>query len=105
MLSGVPFWPSLWPAVVGGLASTLVGGGLLLWLGYLLIDRRLDLEDRAFRAAEERDRANSLRDASLRIAYEELKSIAANIQVFSDAIAEDTVPYPPFDDNGWVLLS
>lgn len=49
--------------------------------------------------------AQSLRNASLHIAHEELKSIAANIQVFSDAIAADKVPYPPFDDNGWVLLS
>jgi hypothetical protein len=101
----VPFWPTFWPAFVSGIAATVIGGGLLLVIGYWLIDRRLHFRDRADRVAEEDKRTKALRDAGLNIAYQELKSIAANLRVFSDAIAKDAVPYPPFDDNGWVLLS
>ena len=46
-----------------------------------------------------------MRDANLRIAHEELKSIAANLELFRKAISEDNVPHPPFDSNGWTLLS
>jgi hypothetical protein len=101
----IPFWPTFWPAVVAAFIATVAGGGLLLWIGYLLIDRRLHLVERADRAAEEERRIKALRDASLHVAHGELQSIAANIKLFSDAIRTDNVPYPAFDDNGWVLLS
>jgi hypothetical protein len=105
LTADVPFWPTFWPALVAGLVATLGGGAALLGLGYWLVDRRLHLKDRADRAAEEDQRAKLLREACLHIAHEELQSIAATLPVFNEAIAAGDVPYPPFDHNGWVLVS
>jgi len=101
----IPFWATFWPALVAGLVATAVGGFAVLGVGYVLIDRRLHLRDRADRDARENERRRGLRDANLRIAHGELKSIAKDIEKYGRAIANDDVPYPPFDRSGWQLVS
>jgi hypothetical protein len=105
LTADVPFWPTFWPTLVAGVVASLLAGAFLLGIGYWLIDRRLHLRDRADRVADDRARARQLHDASLHLAHQELQATASKIDPYRDAIAQDNIPYPPFDDNGWVLVS
>jgi hypothetical protein len=97
----VPFWPTVGPAFL----AAVLAGAVLLGVGYVLIDRRLSLGERAERGREEAERESALRDAALRIAKGELQFVAARTKTYANAISNGKVPYPAFDTNGWTLLT
>ena len=75
---------------VSGLAATLVGGTVLLFVGYAAIEHRL---------------ATKARRRALRITHDELRSITRDLKRFTKMLSDNDVPYGRFGTNGWELLS
>jgi hypothetical protein len=91
------FWP--------GVLATILGGAVVAAAGYWLLDRRLHLRDRADHAREIETAQKAVRDAVLKVARGELEFVVARVNTYRDALANDSVPFPSFDTNGWSLIS
>jgi hypothetical protein len=96
---GSLFWPTL--------VATIVGGAIVLSLGYLLVDKRLNLKDKADRDAEEESARTATREAVLSVAVGELQWAAARIPDYIEVLTtkDETIPSPGFEVNGWPLIS
>ena len=88
-----------------GLAQSILGGFVVVVLGYLLLDHWLRLKD----ASDHRQALDAQRDANRTVVLEsvlsELEGAAGALHTFSDAVAEGDVPFPGFDMTGWPLVS
>ena len=63
--------------LLGGLIATVIGGALVLYLGYRFIDRKLRLEDESTRRRELEEHRRQNSDVVLRAVYGELEDTAA----------------------------
>lgn len=95
------FGDAFWPALL----ATVLGGALVALGVYWFLDRRLRLSDRADQAKDAEVDRKAVRDAVLRLARGELEFVAAQVETFVGALEDDSVPFPPFDTNGWSLIS
>jgi hypothetical protein len=91
------FWPTL--------AATILGGGVVAAGAYWFLDRKLHLHDNAARAKQAEEGRKDVREAVLRVARGELEFAAARLTTYGQALGSNLIPYPPFDTNGWTLLS
>jgi hypothetical protein len=83
---------------VQSLVSNFLASGAVAYGAYRLIDHRLNLRrDREARAEVSVDILQSIKG--------ELEENAARAAVLKGLVAEEAVPYPLFDLNGWTLLS
>jgi hypothetical protein len=83
--------------LLGGLIATVIGGALVLYLGYRFIDRKLRLEDESTRRRELEEHRRQNRDAVLRAVYGELENTAAMLTTALTVLPTGAVPYPLFD--------
>jgi hypothetical protein len=88
-------------------AAGFVVGAILLFLGYLVIDRRLHLKERHDRAEREETDRGRIREHVLTHVLDELMSNAAALPIWKKALSANDlgVPYPGFDVAGWSLIS
>jgi hypothetical protein len=84
----------------------LIAGAILLFASYWFIERRFHLRERHDQAEREQQSRRDMREQVLSHVLEELKSNAAKLPDWKDALsAEDFgVPYPGFDVTGWSLI-
>jgi hypothetical protein len=92
---------------LGNVTASVLAGGIVLWLGYLFIQRRLRLKDNADRRAEDDQQRTTNRQAVLSIVHRELESNAAarTIAVQNLAHEDQRIVYPLFDLKAWPLVT
>jgi hypothetical protein len=88
------FLDAFWPA----LASGLIGGLVVLGMGYYLIEKRLRLRERA-------ESERQTRRAVLQIVNSEMLHNASHLNLFIDELPQMQIPSPGFELGGWVLVS
>jgi hypothetical protein len=94
-----------WCEALTSFLTNVAAGAVVLFLGYLFVERRLQLREQRDRRAQA-DAANaSIRTATLRSVHAELESNASHLRVCIDALRAGDLPTPGFDVTGWSLLS
>jgi hypothetical protein len=92
------FQDAFWPALAAGVISGIAAGVAVAIAGYLLIDRRLRLRERA--ATERR-----IRQSVLKLVHGELLSNASMVTTCRDVLPRLEVPFPGFEVTAWSLVS
>jgi hypothetical protein len=87
--------------------ATFISGAVLLGLGYLFVDRRLGIQERADRERDEEEVRGELRAGALALVGKELTSNAASLQVWRTVLTTtgNELPNTGFDVNGWALVT
>jgi hypothetical protein len=91
---------------LGTLTASVLAGLIVLWLGYLFVERKLRLTDRAHRAADAQEQRRVNREAVLSIVHAELESNADQLTNLEQLPHEDQrLLYPLFDVSMWPLVT
>ncbi len=85
----------------------LLSGAIVLGLGYLVVDERLRLKQRADEEQDAAGRRAELRSSALAIVEAELTYGASLLQTWRTVLtgSADDLPHPGFEINGWYLVT
>lgn len=93
---------------VVALMAEIVGGAIVLFLGYVAIERRLRLRDSERHRQQEEGRKKEAREAVLRHVLGEIASAISSLDEWVPELAKREgwgVPYPGFDVTGWSIVA
>jgi hypothetical protein len=85
--------------------TSVAAGAVLLGLGYLFVERRLNLREARDRRSQAEEANENMRIAVLRSVHSELESSASHLQICLVALKRGDLPSPGFDVTGWPLVT